>query len=338
MKTLCLPMITLGLVVLAAASTGSAALLLQDGFAAGGATPGPTAYQSAPDTTDGSDNNSIDGQGPPRLGFTGDWAVNSPFANLTDVIDPAGLTYTDSNGVPLKTTPGHVRYINGFGDHNVSRSASRDTTLTGSMTNFTTPEQGVYISMLLRVNDTILDTFDDVDGDLRGPHVTVQHGSRSINFSIQKNGTTGDVEASAILEKNPGSVDRTTAGVTKAVSPGETVLLVAHLFNDGGDKYQLWINPEDLVDLSASTTVFDGGQAGDSGFVEDNSSFGLESITFDPGSQTEAGGVFEFDEIRIGTTFRSVVPVPEPTSLALVTLLAPLALARRRRVRSNGQK
>jgi hypothetical protein len=79
---------------------------------------------------------------------------------------------------------------------------------------------------------------------------------------------------------------------------------------------ELWVNPE----LDAAPTV----DTRDASTTANNFTINRVRVS----TSTNSGN---FDEIRLGTTFEDVAPVPEPTSVGLVAAGAAALLARRRR-------
>ena len=56
----------------------------------------------------------------------------------------------------------------------------------------------------------------------------------------------------------------------------------------------------------------------------------LSSIQLQSGGGAGTGTPFLFDELRVGSSFADVAPVPEPAALGLLCVVTPLALRRRR--------
>ena len=293
------------------ASSASAALLIEDGFAAGGTSPGTGEYQSDPASTNGTNNDSIAGQSPDLTGWDNAdaWSDGGGFRDdLYGQIADTGLTYTDANNNVLDTTAGHLRFLREI-NASVTRSTSRDTTLNGPMTNHTPQTTGVYIAQLIR--------FDSVG--TTGSVDFVQGGSRSLGLSIDSNGH--------LLVGSHNTFDPPPKDMG-ALAAGETHLIITRFFES--NQFEVWVNPTDLSD--SSSPDFSGGDPGP-GYVGSNNSYGLEQATIDfPGGS--AGESFEVDELRVATSFSEAVPftaIPEPASAVLIGLGGVLMLTRRRR-------
>ena len=104
---------------------------------------------------------------------------------------------------------------------------------------------------------------------------------------------------------------------------GETLFVVASVEIVAGafnDVSRLWINPSDDA---TPATLTDGTFA----IGESGTDIGLASIIL----RQSPAPFLTLDEIRVGTEWADVAPVPEPTALAALGLGAAVLLARRRR-------
>ncbi|BBO32804.1 hypothetical protein [Lacipirellula parvula] len=114
---------------------------------------------------------------------------------------------------------------------------------------------------------------------------------------------------------SPSAAEMETAFATsRPLTIGETVLVVAEykFVNDGtltSDVARLWINPTPGV-VTAPTVV---APISTSGITTAINSFYIYSHTSSPGDSL-------VDEVRVGTTFASVVPVPEPAACSMAVL------------------
>jgi hypothetical protein len=110
-------------------------------------------------------------------------------------------------------------------------------------------------------------------------------------------GRSGD-QATYGLE-GPNTGDLTLSSVP--VVAGETVFLVVRIgFQPGADTIDLFVNPGAVLSTPDASTSYD---------------LGILSTIY----LNNAGG-YTTDEIRIGTTYADVFPIPEPTSLSIATL------------------
>lgn len=103
-----------------------------------------------------------------------------------------------------------------------------------------------------------------------------------------------------------------TLGATLVVLRIDTDRVISTAY-PGGDKAYVWFNPANLLaepDISTADLVIDGE-------VELSN---VNQIRFHCNGwyQTYTNAMLLVDELRIGTTFADVVPVPEPASVALV--------------------
>ncbi len=116
---------------------------------------------------------------------------------------------------------------------------------------------------------------------------------------------------------NPNLYDiETQGGITRAPTTipavsGQTVLMVVRAdFTAVNDTFKLYINPPGADEPATPNAVLGG--------------YSVGTVT---ALQVSGPGAFNFDEIRVGTTFASVVPEPATLVLALAGLLGAAALA-----------
>ena len=97
------------------------------------------------------------------------------------------------------------------------------------------------------------------------------------------------------------------------------------------DELSIWINPADISSegaLGATTGTFSASIAP----FSNGSSNAIDRLELSSGD-INTGAIFEADEIRFGTTFESVAPIPEPSALALVGIAGIAVAVFRRRKR-----
>jgi hypothetical protein len=132
--------------------------------------------------------------------------------------------------------------------------------------------------------------------------------------------TTTDFLGARVGDVNGGD---TTSSTTAAVQ-GTTYLLVGKVSKTTGGNYNrvdLFINPA----TTTEPVTPDATDAADS-TVSTLSVFGIRTFN------TDVGDRYQFDEIKVGTTFADVVP--EPATAGLLTLAGATLLGRRRRRRA----
>ncbi len=164
---------------------------------------------------------------------------------------------------------------------------------------------------LFKSKDTI--SFTDADG-IRGPTVRVVPTSgTTFQLALAHNGT--------LMATNPATFNA-----------GDTLFIVgSYTFNPAGtndDTFNLWVNPSSST-LGTSTPPTPGIVNATSGRPDANNIGGV--ALFD-NSQL---GFWTMDELRIGTSWQDVTPVPEPSTATILigaSLLVYLAAKKQLRV------
>jgi hypothetical protein len=229
------------------------------------------------------------------------WPDDYPANNRT-----APLAYTDSMGNPLLTSGNQMRtaFVNNSWDR---RLLAEPIGALGST---------VWVSFMAQ-SDSI------TTGNPRYAFVELANTDFNNRLWIGK--------VTPIVTGNWGInlPDNTGAGVLSADFGGavkmneQTMFLMKLEFpetSEGLTSLSVWLNPPDLTNESAlSSTVFSG------------------TMKYSMWNQVGVAGRYstDFDEIRIGTTFASVTPIPEPGTAGLLGLGLGLVLLVRRALRQR---
>ncbi|MGE9268078.1 MAG: PEP-CTERM sorting domain-containing protein [Verrucomicrobiales bacterium] len=291
-----------------------ATVLFYDSFAAGGSSPNANQYQSDPASTNGINNDSItrsisesfDGQAPATLGFdSSGWQSNEgAAATVYGRIDDNSLIHSS-----LVDTPGSFNVFRSGSNSSGSQRKEYARQLTSNLGNGASE---LYFSAL--VNFT---------SGLEANISIIQGASNVVGFGFDASGNA-EVFGSAY-----GTIDTSTA----SFAGGQTHLLVAKVYNDGGtERIDLWVNPNDLANEAnnASSQVLSGVELTSGNFVTGNA---ISRLRFSAGTGNSISDPNQrFDEVRGATTWAEAFNVvPEPGNLALLALGSLSFLRRRRR-------
>jgi len=146
-------------------------------------------------------------------------------------------------------------------------------------------------------------------------------------YGVNPTSTSNGNLAGVFLNVNPGNLIQNPTPI--AYGTNVPHLIVGRIDfdfdpdNSSNDRVRIYVDPANLSNEAALTPYLD------------NGNFDLEAITafrpFSGGTNADhpVGGSGDFDEIRFGTTFASVV-VPEPASLGLLAAAGGLLVRRRR--------
>jgi MYXO-CTERM domain-containing protein len=172
----------------------------------------------------------------------------------------------------------------------------------------------VYFGFLYNTNSTTeaFLQFGLENGSTAEPHASV--GVQGIA------GNGGGAEGFFARVPNAGNTTYTSSGL----SADTTYYLVGRISKGAGSStynvVDLFLNPTSLDESSPTLTATNAAGSGVSQF--DN--FVLRT------ARTDAGSLYDFDQLTIGTTFADVVPAPEPGALGVLGVCA-VAVGRRRR-------
>ncbi len=234
------------------------------------------------------------------------WTANWSSLSTVKVVTPStALTYT-----------GGAVSINGGTRAAEAATPTVDPTDNVASRNFTTQTGTVYFSFLLRI-ESGSDSTDFFQFSLNN------------DTSITNSGSIGDLSttdgANNFAARIGGTSGGTSVNSTTTASGATTYFLVGKISKTSGGNYnrmELFVNPTTLTESGVAAT-----QNADSGTAA-ISYFTLRLAGIETTDQ------YRFDELRIGTTWADVVPVPEPSACAAITgvLVLMAAALRRRRV------
>ncbi len=226
---------------------------------------------------------------------------------VTPTVDAAGLSYSN-----LSVTGGKSLIAAPAGNSNGDTRYILNLTPPG----VTTSDAVTYLSFLLQT-----------DTDFRAEIGLASNSGFNSGW-----GGVGVIRNAGVLRYTFGTgggvVDNSSVTSTgsSAYTPHQTELLVFKIdrTNPSNMVLSLFVNPASLGGAEPGTPTLTTTLAGGGG----NSK--LESLRVFFNEFTGGANQMSLDEIRVGTTFADVTPVPEPGSMGLLVLGASLAMLRRR--------
>lgn len=290
------------LVVLAALapSPASAGLILYDGF-----------DYTAPGALTGNTN----------VDYSQNWHL-SPTGTGAPTVTSGSLSYP---GLPASTGNSvlHNRLQSGLARINIPGQP-----YTGTL----------YFSLIVRLNDIIPGQTSALGSFLAGFNNGTGTDSTGLALDqvgqlyIRKDPNNQATRVQFGAAKNNGGTSTRVWG-TPSFAPGDTVFaVVAYTFGPGAgdDSVSFWLNPVPGTNPAATATTSVGDDVGsNAAFSERTANQDIRS--FYVRNNSVQSGNLQVDELRIGTTFASVTPIPEPASIALAALAGAAALVARRR-------
>ena len=279
----------------------NAALLIEEGFPAGGESPAADEYQSDPDSVTGAnlgvaDGDSILFQGPAgAVGFDAgevwDEMVGVAQRVYPRVLD-TGLDYTDSHGRELATTVGAMDWHRDTAPGTGRKLASRNTNLPVGPGD-ELPE-AAYFSALMQFT-----------AGLAG-HVELHQLNREFLFGFD---ATGRVQVAT-----QGAGEGGPASGTDVFAADAAHLVFGVISNGPADSVSIWVDPADLSDPMAGPASLSSAAFG-SGWVV-NSIYTIDALHL--AADVAGGDQFIFDEVRVGETAEDVLPYPGIPSVRIV--------------------
>lgn len=248
-----------------------AAPTVEDSFETGG----------APDYTEGSEN--LIGQGPTRIGFTGNWLEAYEGAQSPDVFTP-GLTYTDGTN-SMTTAGGAVEYFGG-GNGRAGRLLANPYTNSSDRT--------VYFAFLMQLDSTV------ASDNYRG--LELHDGGFDDGAHRRFQIVTGEPGAAASDANYSLRLFNDTTNFSADLGAPDTdvnlfVVKIEFSADSNGDSISVWRNPSNLGSESSSGTA----DATLSGF-----DFSFDRVSL---ARFNAANGFALDEIRLGSTWSDVTTV-----------------------------
>ena len=239
-------------------------------------------------------NQNLAAQNPTVTGWTGGWAVGASFNSS---VSATGLAYSDGSN-NLVTDGGSIfAAANSRVGRGLSAPATSSTTST------------LYMSLLFQLDGTVgYNAFEMHDGGFADTDRTIQLGVGGAGEPATNAGDFG-------LKVNNSSI----ADLGTADNNTNLFVVKFNFSNTGsGDSLSVWRNPTlGGAEPTADATL--------SGF----------DLTFDRTTIARFGnGTTNLDELRFGTSFADVTPIPEPSSALLIFLASVLGVASRRRRRA----
>ena len=266
-------------------SAANAALLIEEGFAAGGASPAASEYQSDPASTTGKNNDSIVDQGPGgAVGFNAGvlWteAVGVGSIAYPEALD-TGLEYTDTEGSRLNTTAGAADW------HRDTLNSSLK--VTKRVTNLPVGAGSelpavAYFSALMQFTS-----------GLKG-QIELHQLNRELIIGFD---TSGHIQVAVQGSGSGGPVAGTTV-----FAAGTTHLVFGQISNGSPDAISIWVDPTDMSNPMGDTVALTSSAFG-SGWVV-NPSYTVDALHLT--ANLVGGDQFIFDEIRLGETAEDVLP------------------------------
>lgn len=219
------------------------------------------------------------------------------------VVASGGLNYT--NGAVTISGGANSIVING-----AANAAFLSTRPFGNVTGT------VYFSFLFRTSDNFNSddflNFTLAGNTAQGEALTAGLGLLDTTTSLIHSRITG-----------AGAADRTTVSSGTNAASSTTYFMVGRLSGDGADsavnydRLELFLNPSTLTQPVVASATSDRDMT-----ISTLKQFNLRTVNLDSNDN------YQFDELRIGTTWADVVP--EPASLGLIGLVAMMAGRRRR--------
>ncbi len=227
------------------------------------------------------------------LGASGGWSGDSQIGYVSTSLDYAGLPTTGGSAIGYTDNGTKYTVTNMFGDASIPTSS-----IGGKF----------YLSFLISMHETDIPSGTGSSAAVtfyvpQNPFPTSADDSGARSIQVPWDSSNDDYH----YNFNP--------IVGASTNHSDTTLMVFY-FPGGGASIEYWINPTPGVEPGSGVST------GVAAYLNRISglSFSAQNL------------LVELDEIRIGTTFDDVVPVPEPAGLALAGLGGILMLARRRRV------
>ncbi|HEY4308782.1 MAG TPA: hypothetical protein VGN12_04950 [Pirellulales bacterium] len=257
----------------------------------------------------------IGGQQPPVTGYTGAWSFANTQGSATGAIDTGQLSYADGFGNDLPVAGGMVKIstLKTSVGHDGVGIATRGLDVPAFGPTFTSTgtqiDQGVlYMSFLSSA----------------GSPVSLGNNSAIVNL------LNGGAPVLQVVNQVNANCTINGVPIAPPSNSSQAQLFVLKLeMGPGNDTATVWVDPQ--LGLSTEPTFLAGVNGGTlSGLNIAFNTLSLVGDRFVPFDLITKTGGGLFDEIRFGSDWASVTPVPEPSGILLAALGALLAWQRQR--------
>lgn len=236
---------------------------------------------------------------------------------------PANWTFGGSNPNDLSVVSGNLSYA---GLPSAGNSVTNGAAGLGVRRLFgtTTTSGDLYFSALFNLTSFGAAWTSPVAGTSVGGLTDTDNAGFKLNVLVVKDTAGGSGGYLFGIQK--GGAGSTFTFDTTPHFQGETILLVGRYTYDPAlpDTISLWVNPDSSTFGQSSPTT-----APILTSLTGTDSIGIDRFNIRQNTAPSVPEAMQWDELRIGTTWADVTPVPEPSTWALMTLGVAALLVRR---------